>query len=127
MTAQTETTFRTDRAARAGPPHRGPSLLLLAGVHVALFLAAVVTLNVLAGGWPLPGAAAGEIRAFVVDNRDLVRVAGMLQFGAAVPLGLYAATASSRLRHLGVRAAGTTIALVGGTGAALTLAVAGSW
>lgn len=56
---------------------------------------------------------------------NLVRVAGMLQFGAVVPLGLYAATASSRLRHLGVRAAGTTIALVGGIGAALTLAIAG--
>lgn len=131
MTAPTTPTAGSDgtdarETARAGPPHRGPSLLLLAAVHTALFLAAVVVLGLLAdGGWPLPGAAAGDIRAFVVDNRDLVRVAGMLQFAAAVPLVLYAATASSRLRHLGVRAAGSTIALVGGIGAALTLAVAG--
>lgn len=62
---------------------------------------------------------------FVSSNATLVRVAGMLQFGAAVPLLIYAATASSRLRHLGVRAAGTTIALVGGIAAAIMLAASG--
>jgi hypothetical protein len=37
-----------------------------------------------------------------------------LQFGALIPLGIYAATAATRLRFLGVNAAGPYIALFGG-------------
>jgi hypothetical protein len=43
-----------------------------------------------------------------------VLLCAALQFGAAVPLGIFTATAVSRLRFLGVRAAGTDIALFGG-------------
>jgi hypothetical protein len=49
-----------------------------------------------------------------------------LQFGAAVPLGIYAAAAASRLRFLGVRAAGTNIALFGGVAASINLMGAGA-
>jgi hypothetical protein len=41
-------------------------------------------------------------------------VSAFFFFGSAVPLGIYTATVVSRLRFLGVRAAGTNIALFGG-------------
>jgi hypothetical protein len=49
----------------------------------------------------------------------------VFQFGSSVPLALYAATASARLRNLGVRAPGATIGLVGGVLAAAFLALSG--
>jgi hypothetical protein len=46
-----------------------------------------------------------------------------LQFGAAIPLGIFTATMVSRLRFLGFRAAGADIALFGGFMAALNVAI----
>lgn len=109
-----------------GARHRGPPLVLLATVHVVLFVASLVVLNGLTkGSWPRPGADPADVGAFLANNGTHLRVVGLLQFGAAVPLLLYAATESSRLRHLGIRAAGTTITLAGGVVAAVLLAVAG--
>ena len=45
------------------------------------------------------------------------------QFGAAIPLGIFAATIVSRLQFLGVRAAGAFIALFGGLMTAFNIAV----
>jgi hypothetical protein len=50
---------------------------------------------------------------------------GFFQFAASIPLGIFASTAISRLNYLGVRAAGTTIALFGGIGASIFLAICG--
>lgn len=106
--------------------HRGPPLVLLASVHIVLFFGSLLVLNgPTEGTWPMPGADPTRLVAFFRANTALLSVAGMLQFGSAVPLLLYAATASSRLRHLGVGAAGTTIALAGGVAAAVLLAGAG--
>jgi hypothetical protein len=52
-------------------------------------------------------------------------VGGAFQFGAAIPLAIYAATVNARLHHLGVRAPGATIALAGGLLAAGSLALSG--
>jgi hypothetical protein len=49
-----------------------------------------------------------------------------LHFGAAIPLGIFTATIVSRLRFLGVRAAGADIALFGGFLTAFTMTVASS-
>jgi len=46
-----------------------------------------------------------------------------LQFGAAIPLGIFTATMVSRLQFLGVRAAGPYIALFGGLMTAFNIAV----
>jgi hypothetical protein len=48
----------------------------------------------------------------------------VLQFGAAIPLGIFTAAVVSRLQFLGVRAAGTYIALFGGFATAVTLMAA---
>lgn len=46
-----------------------------------------------------------------------------LQFGASIPLGIFTATVVSRLRFLGVRAAGPYIALFGGLATSFNVAV----
>lgn len=99
---------------------------MLAGVHAALFIASLVAGNGLSdASWPLPGSDTRAIGDYFLRNARWVQVTGMLQFAAAVPVAIYAATVSSRLSYLGVRAAGTTIALVGGTIASMLLAIAG--
>src|SRR5436190_15949815 len=50
-------------------------------------------------------------------------VCAFLQFGAAIPLGIFTATMVSRLQFLGVRAAGPYIALFGGLMTAFNIAV----
>jgi hypothetical protein len=57
-------------------------------------------------------------RAFFAANPSALKVTACFFFGSAVPLGIYTATVVSRLRFLGVRAAGTNIALFGGFAAA---------
>jgi hypothetical protein len=66
-----------------------------------------------------------EARRFFADNPVALRVSSYFLFGSSVPLGIYAATVVSRLRFLGVRAAGTYIALGGGFAAAASLAISG--
>jgi hypothetical protein len=52
-----------------------------------------------------------------------VRICACLQFGAAIPLGIFTASIVSRLQFLGSRAAGVSIALFGGmTTAAMMMA-----
>jgi len=113
------------RAAK-GPRHPSPPLPLLAVVHIALFAAGLVCSALLAGGAVFPSPFQPEIaRAYFEQHGDAVRVAGFLLFGSAIPLGLFAATATSRLRFLGVDVAGVSIALFGGIGAAVMLLLSG--
>lgn len=105
----------------------GPHLGVLGVVVTALFVAGLVLGTALAGGTPFPspfGEAAGIV-AYFQDHETAVRVGGALQFGAAIPLAIYAATVSARLHHLGIRAPGATIALAGGLLAAAFLAASG--
>jgi hypothetical protein len=100
-------------------------------VFTALFLSGIAVSTVMAGGdtFPSPFAASAEIQRYFQNHQDAVRVSAFLQFGASVPLAIYAATASARLRNLGIRAPGATIAQVGGVLAAAMLALSGlvSW
>jgi hypothetical protein len=100
-----------------GQRHRGPSLLLLALVFAGLFIGSLVVVAAMTHGrhFPSPFEPSAVTNAFFAENADAVRFGAFLQFGASVPLAIFAATASSRLRFLGVEAAGTLIALVGGT------------
>ena len=100
-----------------GQRHRGPSLLLLAIVFAGLFIASLVVVAAMTRGghFPSPFEPTAATNAFFAENRDAIRFGAFLQFGASVPLAIFAATASSRLRFLGIEAAGTLITLVGGT------------
>ena len=110
--------------ARSGGPHPG----ILAIVSLGILLAAVVTSAVLTGGQTFvsPFAPADRVAAFFRRNVVAARVGGMLQFGSAVPLGIYAATVYARQLRLGVRVPGPAISFFGGISAAIFLMFSGS-
>jgi hypothetical protein len=96
--------------------------------YALLFLAGLVPVTVLGGQpqFPAPSEGPETIAAFFKTRGDAVRLCAALQFGAAVPLSIFTATIVSRLQFLGVRAAGTWIALFGGLATAFTMIVASS-
>lgn len=110
------------------PRFRGPSLILLATVHILLFVAGLVAAATLRHGAPYvtPFAPAEELRSFLAQSPTAVRVSNFFLFGSAVPFGIFAVTTVSRLRFMGVRAAGTNIALLGGLIATIALILSGS-
>ena len=95
---------------------RGPFLGIVALVFVALFVAALFPVTAFGGlpYFPGPNATVLEMMDFFSRRQSGVLLCAFLQFGSAIPLGIFTATASSQLRFLGVRAAGTQIALFGG-------------
>jgi hypothetical protein len=107
--------------------HRGPHPGALAVVFTVLFLASLVPVTILAGKmrYPSPLQPAGDIVSFFRMEFENVRLCGFFQFASAVPLGLFTAAMVSRLRFLGVNAAGPTIALFGGLAATLSVATSG--
>ncbi len=80
---------------------------------------------VLGGVPPWPFGSAEPIYHYFASQHVAVRASAVGIFASSVPLAIYAATASARLRQLGVTAPGTTIALVGGVLAAGSLSAAG--
>ena len=116
----------TKRVSGSDAGHRGPSLQILAVVHMVLFGTSFLALNVLSdAAWPLPGSSLATIAHYIRSNDLVVRIGGAAQVAAAVPLAIFAATVSSQLTHLRVRAAGPTIALVGGALGSVFLALSG--
>ena len=113
---------------KSTPRFRGPSLILLAIVHIVIFVSNLVVVAALRHGalYVNPFAPAGVVSAFFVQNPAAVRIGNFLLFGSAVPFGIFAVTLVSRLRFLGVRAAGANIALLGGLTAANALMLSGA-
>ena len=108
----------------------GPSLVLLASVSAALFVLSLPAGFLLAdGALPSPFASTADIVDYYRGADDAVRVTAFLQLGAAMPFAAYAATVWTRLRALGVRAAGPTIGLAGGvlSAAFLVLSALARW
>jgi hypothetical protein len=110
-------------AAPRGRAHAGPHPGIVASVFTVLFLAGLVPVTLLVGDthFPSPQQSPEEMAAYFREHADKVSLCAFLQFGAAIPLGIYTATMTSRLRFLGVRAAGVDIALFGGFGASLLM------
>jgi hypothetical protein len=106
---------------------RGPSLILLATVHILVFVAGLVAAATLRHGAPYvtPFAPAEEVRLFFAQSPTAVRVSNFFLFASAVPFGIFAVTTVSRLRFMGVRAAGTNIAFLGGLTATIALILSG--
>jgi hypothetical protein len=98
---------------------------VLAVVSTVLLVAGIAVSAALGGTVPSPYAGGAEIRSYFVSQPDAALAAGILAFASAVPLAIYAATASARLRQLGVTAPGATIALAGGVLASGALACSG--
>jgi hypothetical protein len=108
--------------------HPSPPLGALATVSTLLQLASVACVSLLAERppFPAPGLPAGEVASYFRLHPSAVLACAFLLFGAAVPLGLFTASTVSRLRFLGVEAAGATIALFGGLAAAFGIAASAS-
>ena len=96
--------------------HAGPSLALLAILYTALFIAGLYPVTVFAGmpNWPGPWEPASVIVQYFQTHAAPVLICMFLQFGAMICLGLFTAATVSRMQFLGVRAAGSWIALFGG-------------
>jgi len=116
--------------------HRGPHPGVLAIIYTLLFnlglyfvvsfrppehLAASTT--AVRPYFPGPWESAQTIAAYFQTHSHSVLLCAFLQFGAAIPFGIFTATMVSRLRFLGVRAAGADIALFGGFMTALNVAI----
>ena len=108
--------------------HAGPAPGLVAVACAFVFGAGLLLVSPLGGkgSFPGPGEPLNVMLAFFQTRTPSVRLFGALQFGAAIPLGIFTATIVSRLRFLGIRAAGAFIALFGGFAAAFGMIAAGS-
>jgi hypothetical protein len=107
-----------------GPRHPSPNLGALAIVYAVLFCAGLYPVMGIGGGahFPRPWESAQAIAAYFQLHSKAALLCAFLHFGSAVPLGIFTATIVSRLRFLGVRAAGATIALYGGFAASFAVA-----
>lgn len=106
-------------------PQDGPPLVLLAAVCLVILFGAVGLAVALGGVMPLPYGPVTAVQSYVRAEPVAVQACAVGMFASSVPLAIYAATASTRLRQLGVTAPGATIALVGGVLAAGALGLAG--
>ena len=113
---------------KSTPRFRGPSLILVAAVHFVVFVAGLVIASALRHGahFVTPFGPAEELRVFLALSPTAVRISNFFLFGSAIPFGLFAVTAVSRVRFMGVRAAGTNIALMGGLISTIALILSGS-
>jgi hypothetical protein len=103
----------------------GPPLVLLSVICVGLLFGGLAIGVVLGGVMPLPYGPVAPVQQYVRAQPIAVQVIATAVFASSVPLAIYAATASTRLRQLGVTAPGATIALTGGTLAAGALGLTG--
>lgn len=101
--------------------HAGPNPGIVAAVFTLLFLAGLIPVTLLVGDthFPSPLQSPREMMAYFREHSAKVALCAFFQFGAAIPLGIYTATMTSRLRFLGVKAAGVDIALFGGFAASM--------
>jgi hypothetical protein len=104
--------------------HAGPNPGIVAIVYTLLFNAGLYFVISFTGGphFPGPWESSETIAAYFQDHSRAVLACAFLQFGAAIPLGIFAATMVSRLQFLGVRVAGAHIALFGGLMTAFNMA-----
>lgn len=115
------------QTTRASRNHAGPPPGIMAIIHTLLFTAGLYFIGAfrmpehLAASptavrpyFPGPWESAYTIVTYFQTHPHQVLWCAFLQCGAAIPLGICIATMVSRLKFLGVRSAGATIALVGG-------------
>jgi hypothetical protein len=104
--------------------HAGPNPGIVAIVYTLLFNAGLYFVISFSGGphFPGPWESSETIATYFQDHSRAVLACAFLQFGAAIPLGIFTATMVSRLQFLGVRVAGAHIALFGGLMAAFNMA-----
>ena len=109
-------------AVRSAGRHASPNLGMLAVVYVILKIASVFPVSAFGSKppfFPALNAPTIEVVSYFSAHSFPVLLCAFLQIGAAIPLGLFAACIFSRLRFLGLTAAGAYIAFFGGMLAAI--------
>lgn len=106
----------TSTPITSSPSHAGPNLGMLAILYFVLFNAGLYPVTAMAGKpyWPGPWEPGSVIVPYFQTHTTQVLTCLFLQFGATICLGLFTASAVSRMRYLGIRSAGPWIALFGG-------------
>jgi hypothetical protein len=122
------TTEQRHRNGNGTGAAQGPPLIALAVIFTGLFLGSVVGVGAATSGahFPSPYDPISTLTAYLSAHHDALVIAALLQFAAAIPMAIFAAATSARLHHLGIRAPGATIALVGGQLASAMLIVSAS-
>jgi hypothetical protein len=108
--------------------HHSPPLGIVAITYMVLFCAGLYPVTMFGGMpyYPGPWEPIQTITAFFQARPNAVLLCAFLQFGSAIPLGIFTASAVSRLKFLGVRAAGADIALFGGFATAISMMIGSS-
>lgn len=108
--------------------HPSPPLGIVAIVYMVLFCAGLYPVTMFGGMpyFPGPWEPIQTITAFFQARPNAVLLCTFLQFGSAIPLGIFTASAVSRLKFLGVKAAGADIALFGGFATAISMMIGSS-
>jgi hypothetical protein len=116
-----ESSVATTRIRHAGPP-----LGVVATIFVGLFIVGLYFVTIFAGSphFPGPWESASTIVSYFQTRPSAVLLCAFFQFGSAIPLGIFTASVVSRLRFLGVDAAGPYIALFGGLATSFNIAAA---
>jgi hypothetical protein len=106
--------------------HAGPNLLLLTLIYTGFMLAGASKLAV---AFRFSHDSAERAIAYLAENGWAIQWGSFCELASAIPLGIFAVTTVSRLRFLRVRAAGESIALLGGIGVTvmLILSALASW
>jgi hypothetical protein len=106
--------------------HPGPNLLFLTLVYAGFMLAGG---SKLVAAFRFPHDSAENAVAYLAQNGWAIQWGSFCELASAIPLGIFAVTTVSRLRFLGVRAAGESIAFLGGVGVTvmLILSALASW
>jgi hypothetical protein len=100
-------------------------LARVAAICIGLLVGGLAIGVALGGVMPLPYGPVAAIEQYVRAHPTAIQVIAVAVFASSVPLAVYAATASARLRQLGVAAPAATIALTGGVLAAGALGLTG--
>ncbi len=108
---------------------RGPHSGIVATVFVVLFLSGLMPVTAFGGMpyFPGPTASVNEMVAFFSQRQAGTLLCAFLQFGSAVPLGIFTVSMVARLKFFGVKAAGADIALFGGLTTAMLLVISSSF
>jgi len=102
--------------------HRGPSLVIVAIVYSFLVVAGIALPIAMAGGRHFPSPFDADASRWFVEHPAATLASSFFLFASAVPLGIFSATASSRVQFLGMKVAGIHIALFGGLAASVAIA-----
>jgi hypothetical protein len=106
--------MRRDRPVRQ-------NLLLLTLIYLGLMLAGGSKLS---AAFAIPHDSAEKALAYMTQHGWTIQLGSFIELLSAIPLGVFIATTVGRMRSLGVRAAGESIASLGGVGATLLLVLA---